>query len=143
MIIEFTELFLIITGFIIGLGAVTVIDFHGFLARKSNYWTLATTRSHKITKPMIWLGIVFVLVGGLFLYEKVFLIAHLVLALLLILNGTFLSFIVSPFLLKREKEGMGSELLPEKMQKKIYLSFALSFIGWWSSVVLFIFYLVS
>ena len=32
-------LFLLIAGFIIGLGAVTVIDLHGFLGRTSSYWT--------------------------------------------------------------------------------------------------------
>jgi hypothetical protein len=31
--------FLIISGYIIGLGAVTVIDILGFLGRKSSYWT--------------------------------------------------------------------------------------------------------
>jgi len=50
-------LFLFIAGFIIGLGAVTVIDLHGFLGRKSSYWTEATIRTHKVTKPLIWIGI--------------------------------------------------------------------------------------
>jgi hypothetical protein len=39
------------------LGAVTVIDLHGFLGRKSSYWTEATTRTHKVTKPLIWAGL--------------------------------------------------------------------------------------
>jgi hypothetical protein len=47
-------LFTSIMGYIVGLGAVTVIDLHGFLGRKSAYWTEATTRTHKITKPLIW-----------------------------------------------------------------------------------------
>ncbi len=62
-------LFLFIGGFIIGLGAVTVIDIHGFLGRKSAYWTEATTRTHKVTKPMIWVGIALVIIGGLIFYR--------------------------------------------------------------------------
>ena len=49
-------LFIFMSGFVIGLGAVTVIDIHGFLGRKSSYWTEATTRTHKVTKPLIWGG---------------------------------------------------------------------------------------
>ncbi|MDO8659167.1 MAG: hypothetical protein Q7K54_01055 [Candidatus Parcubacteria bacterium] len=55
--LNFIGLFVFISGFIVGLGAVTVIDIHGFLGRKSSYWTEATTRTHKVTKPMIWVGI--------------------------------------------------------------------------------------
>ena len=142
MLIEFFELFLMMSGFIIGLGAVTVIDLHGFLARKSNYWTLATTRTHKITKPMIWIGILFVFIGGIFLYGEIFLITHLILSFILILNGIFLSFVVSPFLLKREREGMESELLPSKFQKKIVFSFIISDFGWWVSVAMFVLFLI-
>ena len=143
MLIEFFKLFLMMSGFIIGLGAVTVIDIHGFLARKSNYWTLATTRTHKITKPMIWIGILFIFIGGMLLYREIFLITHFILSLILILNGIFLSFVISPFLLKREREGMESELLPEKIQKKIFISFIVSDLGWWSSVALLVIFLVS
>ena len=45
---EFFGLFIHLAGFVIGLGAVTVIDLHGFLGRKSPYWTEATTRTHKV-----------------------------------------------------------------------------------------------
>jgi hypothetical protein len=139
---EFIILFLIISGFIIGFGAVNVIDMHGFLARKSNYWTLATTRTHKVTKPMIWLGISLVLIGGIFLYKDLFLIIHLSLVSVLIMNGLFLSFVVSPFLLKREREGTESEILPSKIQNKIFISFIFSDLGWWASVVLLVLFLV-
>lgn len=62
--LDFIGLFILITGFVIGLGAVTVIDIHGFLGRKSAYWTEATTRTHKVTKPLIWIGIILAIVGG-------------------------------------------------------------------------------
>ncbi|NCS99009.1 hypothetical protein GW764_02365 [Candidatus Parcubacteria bacterium] len=142
MILNFIELFIILAGFVIGLGAVVVIDLHGFLARKSNYWTLATTRTHKVTKPMIWVGMTLVLIGGLLNYSGNFLLVHLILSGLLILNGLFLNFVVSPFLLKREREGMESELLPDSLQKKIIISFILSVIGWWTSIGLFILFLL-
>ncbi len=50
------SILLIFAGLIVGLGAVTVIDLHGFLGRKSPYWAEATTRAHHVTKPLIWLG---------------------------------------------------------------------------------------
>jgi len=68
--LEFLGLFLFIAGFIIGLGAVTVIEFHGWLARKSEYWTEATTRTHKITKPLIWLGLFMAIIGGAIFYSN-------------------------------------------------------------------------
>jgi hypothetical protein len=142
MILEFLSLFLFIFGFIIGLGAVTVSDVHGFLARKSNYWTLATTRTHKVTKPMVWVGITAVFIAGLLFYSGAYLISHIILMILLVLNGIFLSFVVSPFLLKREREGMESEFLPKELQTKITISFVISIIGWWSSVAIFIVNLV-
>ena len=106
--IDFIGLFLFLAGFVIGLGAVTVIDIHGFLGRKSGYWTEATTRTHKITKPMIWAGIGLAILGGVIFYREAEFFGipmlHTFIALALIANGYFLSFKVSPFLLKREKK---------------------------------------
>lgn len=140
-------LFLFLAGFVIGLGAVTVIDLHGFLGRTSAYWTEATTRTHKVTKPMIWVGIILAALGGLIFYrEQSFTgipLIHAVIAFVLILNGYFLSFRVSPFLLKREKEGLSRELLPASWQKKIMIGLIVSDIGWWSGLLLLVVYLVG
>lgn len=140
-------LFLFLAGLIIGLGAVTVIDIHGFLGRKSSYWTEATTRTHKVTKPMIWLGIFLALIGGSLLYRDQTLsgipLYHLMLACVLVLNGIFLSFSVSPYMLRREKEGKAKELLPAVWQKKIAVSLVFSDIGWWGSVILLVVYLLT
>jgi hypothetical protein len=139
-------LFLFIAGFIIGLGAVTVIDLHGFLGRKSSYWTEATIRTHKITKPLIWIGIFLAILGGLITYRNIgfsgISLIHAVLAVTLILNGAFLSFWVSPRLLRREKEGKARELLPVDLQIRIAMSFVISVIGWWSSLFLLAWYIV-
>ncbi len=147
MTLTFIALFILFAGFIIGLGAVTVIDIHGFMGRKSAYWTEATTRTHKITKPLIWLGTILAIIGGSIFYktlnvESNSMIVHAILAIILIINGVWLSFSVSPFLLAREKEGKQSELLPSDWQIKITLSFIVSFIGWWGSFALFIWQLV-
>lgn len=142
---DFIGLFILIAGFILGLGAVTVIDLHGFLGRKSQYWTEATTRTHKVTKPLIWAGISLVLIGGI-LFHKNFSgleLLHLILVSILILNGLFLSFRVSPFLLNREKDGKSSELLPNSWQNKITMSFIVSFLGWWGLVLLNCFLIVE
>lgn len=137
------DLFLTIAGFIIGLGAVTVIDIHGALARRSSYWTLATIRTHKVTKPLIWIGMVLVAFGMLwsfslgYLDEGQFLIRGLIM-ILLMMNGAFLSFVVSPELEKRESLGMEDVILPDSLQRKIMMSFILSFAGWWVLVGLFV-----
>lgn len=136
-----------LAGFIIGLGAVTVIDIHGFLGRKSSYWTEATIRTHKVTKPLIWVGIALAIVGGALLYRGESLsgipLYHALIAGTLILNGLFLSFQVSPFLVKRESEGRQAELLPASLQNKIVVSLLVSDIGWWGGLVLLVCHLVS
>ncbi len=145
--IDGVGLFVLIAGFIIGLGAVTVIDIHGFLGRKSHYWTEATTRTHKVTKPLIWIGLVLVSIGGALLYRNTPFIGvpavHLCIALILVINGMFLSFSVSPYLLKREEEGRGSDVLPDSWQRKIIASFIISFIGWWGGLAVFVQYITT
>jgi hypothetical protein len=144
--IDMLGMFLFIAGFIIGLGAVTVIDLHGFLGRTSSYWTEATIRTHKITKPLIWIGIFLAVLGGVITYRNIgfsgIALIHTLLAIVLISNGTFLSFWVSPRLLKREKEGKANEILPSDLQLKIAVSFVISVIGWWGSLFLLVWYVV-
>ena len=143
--LDFIGLFIFISGFIIGLGAVIVIDIHGFLGRKSNYWTEATTRTHKVTKPLIWIGIFLVIIGGIILYRNEpfsgIPFYHALIASVLILNGLFLSFYVSPFLLARERECRQAELLPDSLQKKIVISLVLSDLGWWVGLFLLVLYI--
>lgn len=138
-------LFLMLAGFIIGLGAVTVIDLHGFLGRKSPYWTEATIRTHKVTKPLIWTGIALAITGGAVLYadEPFAGVArwHAIIAAALVANGCFLSFVVSPFLLNQERKGRAKTLLPAQLQRKITASFLVSFVGWWAALVLLVDYL--
>jgi len=144
--IDFIGLFILLAGFIIGLGAVTVIDIHGFLGRKSAYWTEATIRTHKVTKPLIWLGIILAVIGGTILYRNEpfsgIPLYHTVIACVLILNGIFLSFYVSPFLLTREREGRQTELLPQSLQSKIIISLIISDIGWWGGLLLLVWYVL-
>jgi len=147
MLPDFIGLFLLLAGFVIGLGAVTVIDIHGFLGRKSKYWTEATTRTHKVTKPMIWSGIFLAIIGGaIFFRNEQFAGISMyltVIAGVLIVNGLFLSFSVSPYLLQKEKEGKSGELLPQSWQKKIMTSLIFSDLGWWGGLALVVFYLIN
>jgi hypothetical protein len=144
--LDVVGLYLYIAGFIIGLGAVTVIDLHGFLGRKSTYWTEATTRTHKVTKPLIWVGLGLAVIGAAIFYRNRawsnILLAQMLIVIALILNGLFLSFRVSPFLLRREEEGRAAELLPPSWQRKITFSFIISFLGWWSELLLLVWQLV-
>jgi hypothetical protein len=144
---SFLYLFITLTGFIIGLGAVTVIDLHGFLGRHSPYWTEATIRTHKVTKPLIWIGMILASVG-VFLLERhlgwiPLTLTQAGISLALIGNGCFLSFWVSPRLLAREREGRSKELLPTSWQGAITVSFFISFFGWWGEVALLAWYLVQ
>ncbi len=145
--LDFIGLFILLAGFVIGLGAVIVIDIHGFLGRKSSYWTEATTRTHKVTKPLIWVGIFLVIIGGtLFFRNEPFSGVPMYLSLIsivLVFNGLFLSFRVSPYLLQKEKEGRASELLPESWQRKITVGLILSDLVWWGSLALVVWYLVT
>ena len=144
--LDIIGLFTFLAGFVIGLGAVTVIDLHGFLGIKSAYWTEATTRTHKVTKPLIWIGFSLALLGGAVLYRQTGLNGvaafQAVLAILLFFNGLFLSFWVSPRLLQREREGRAAELLPVSWQRKIAVSFIFSFSSWWGSLFLLVWYLM-
>jgi hypothetical protein len=144
---EFFGLFLHLAGFVIGLGAVTVIDLHGFLGRTSPYWTEATTRTHKVTKPLIWLGTILAILGAwLFHQERGWswpLALQALIALGLVANGLFLSLVVSPFLLEREREGRAAELLPPELQEKIVRSFLISFAGWWGALLLTVYLVLS
>jgi hypothetical protein len=125
-------------GFIVGLGAVTVIDLHGFLGRKSPYWTEATTRTHRVTKPLIWLGTALYAAGLWLGAGAAFSVSWLqwVALAVLVANGLFLTFRVSPFLLRREAEGRAAELLPISWQAAITVSFLVSVAGWWGSLAL-------
>jgi len=141
-VLEFLGHFLFVSGFVVGLGAVIVIDTLGFLGRKSEYWTETTIRAHKVTKPLIWIGMVLAIFGGIIFYAQhgfsIIAGVHAVTALVLVLNGLFLSFVISPFLLAQEKMGNQKALLPTAMQRKIALSLIISDIGWWSALILFV-----
>jgi len=145
--LDLIGLFIFIAGFVVGLGAVTVIDIHGFLGRKSSYWTEATTRTHKVTKPLIWFGIFLAISGGAIFYRGESFsgipMYHAVIALALIMNGVFLSFYVSPFLLQREMEGKQAELLPDTLQRKIIASLIVSDLGWWGGLILLVVYILN
>lgn len=144
--IDILGLFILLAGLIVGLGAVTVIDTLGFLGRKSSYWTESTIRAHKVTKPLIWLGIILFSAGMVITYRESWLtgvaLFQVIITILLVLNGLFLSFYVSPKLLKQEHEGEISKILPKSLQTKITLSFVISFLGWWTNLFLTVWYLV-
>jgi hypothetical protein len=144
--LDLITLFIYIAGFVIGLGAVTVIGWQGFLGRKSGYWTESAIRTHKVTKPLIWVGLGLAVIGAALFYRHQpwtdVRTIQVVVAGLLIANGLFLSLVVSPFLLSREKEGRMSEILPADWQLKISLSFIISWLAWWSELFFLVWQLI-
>ena len=133
---EFISNFISLAGFVFGLGSTTVIDILGFLGRNSGYWTRATISGHKVTKPLIWFGIFLITIGtGLDIATfgfDFFCAVKIIIITALIVNGSFLTFFVSPFLLKKEAQGKEEQLLPDNLKFKITLSFLLSISLWWS-----------
>ena len=133
-------------GFVVGLGSVTVIDCLGFLGRKSSYWTETTIRAHKVTKPLIWLGLFLVIAGGFIFYKDIGFvwqnIYHLITLPIMLFVGYFLSFKVSPFLVQRERDGLSKEILPKNWQINITIAFIFSFMTWWSNLFVLILFLV-
>ncbi|MDG1949693.1 MAG: hypothetical protein P8J32_02620, partial [bacterium] len=92
-------------------------------------------------------GICLALIGGVVLYRNEDFMGipliHGLIAIVLILNGLFLSFKVSPFMLQKEREGKSSELLPRSWQRKIAVSLVFSDLGWWGALFLLAIYLVG
>ena len=142
MYYDLIALFIFIAWFVLWLWAVTVIDLHGFFARKSSYWTLATIRTHKITKPLIWTWMILAIFWWTLFYRwqpiQWVVLYHLIVAILLVINWSFLSFYVSPYLLQKEKQWRDQELLSYKLQIAITISFFVSFFGWWSALFLLV-----
>lgn len=130
-------MFVHLAGLIVGLGAVTVIDLLGFVSRKSVVLTQVTIHAHHVTKPLIWLGtiliagtwILIVIAQGLTLLNLI----KSALLVVMIVNGCFLSLYVSPRL---DNELNKNRLLPVVLQQKIAVSMVVSFVCWWSFVVL-------
>jgi hypothetical protein len=126
--------FIHFAGIIIGLGAVTVIDTMGFISRNSKEWTQVTIKAHHVTKPLIWLGTFLIFFSWLFIYNGTYWenVKSVIIAIL-ILNGIFLSFYISPRLDKLLGKKM---LIPSILQLMIAVSFLVSFTGWWGLVYL-------
>lgn len=124
---------LIVVGFILGLGPITVIDFVGFLGRTSPYWNETAIRVHKVTKRLTWAGFSIIVLGHLLGDYPWY---HFLILGLIFLNALFLSFYVSPELLRREKDGRSQELLPLSFQHKVLPSFLLSLVLWWGLLFL-------
>lgn len=135
-------LVVVIIGYIIGLGATTVIDMLGLLGVKSTYWTTITIATHKITKPLILIGAFIKLVGDIFLLNNGIIkleSLYWIFSCILYINGLILSLVISPILLKLEKEHTKPFLLPNKLQLIIALQFVISAICWWGSLLLLLF----
>ena len=130
-------IFFSLTGLIVGLGAVLVIDCLGFFSRRDKVLTQVTIHAHHVTKPLIWIGTFFVLVGygiGVFQngFEGIFMWKGFLLGVM-VLNGSFLSFWVSP----RLDSLLGENVLLERgLQRRITFSFLVSFFSWWGFVIL-------
>ncbi len=125
--------FLHCAGIIIGLGAVTVIDCIGFLGRKSVRWTRTAIEAHYVTKPLIWFGTLLMAFSWLFLYDGSFLHnIKSVLIILMFINGSVLSFYVSPRLQRHDQK----KVLPWSLQRVIIATMLVSFVSWWTLVAI-------
>jgi len=135
----FIPVFVTLAGFVVGLGAVTVIDIHGVLGKRSAYWRAAAVRTHKVTMPLIWVGSALVGLGYLLSAGQGVVLSPLwYIYAALIINGCFLSFVISPKLIANEKADKPQAELPSSWQKLIIISTIISFVGWWPSLFIYI-----
>ncbi|MDQ5952620.1 MAG: hypothetical protein QG626_749, partial [Patescibacteria group bacterium] len=99
-----------------------------------------TIRTHKVTKPLIWLGLGIAVGGGAWYYslvsEPILQLVHFGLLIMMIANGSYLSFWISPRLLERERQGKSTQLLPKSWKIMITLSFFVSILTWWTALFL-------
>ncbi|MFZ2682028.1 MAG: hypothetical protein WAZ14_02975 [Patescibacteria group bacterium] len=139
--------YLWLAGFVIGLGAVSVIETLGWLGQRSTYWTETTIRTHKVTKPLIWFGLTLATVGAVWHFVQFGLspVAYVLLGLgaVMIVNGSWLTFWLSPRLLELERQGQAKRLLPKTWKRWITLSFCVSIVTWWSAFAISISILVN
>jgi hypothetical protein len=132
---------MVIIGYIIALGATTVIDCISTLGARSPYWTQTAIRAHKVTKPLIVTGAILKLIGEIVLLQYIdFAPFHLEvwLNIPLLANAAILVFWASPLLLKREREKQDFAVLPTSMLRVVIPSFVISLCTWWLSLGLFI-----
>ena len=131
---------LILLGFIVGLGATTVIDCISLLGARSAHWTQTAIRAHKVTKPLIISGAILKTMGEVHLYLLIdYPLFHLEVWLnsILLINACLLVFWASPYLLRKEKQNQDLEILPVSFLRIVIPSFIVSFVVWWTSFALF------
>ncbi|MDQ3014640.1 MAG: hypothetical protein M3Q73_02160 [bacterium] len=130
----YIALFIHVISFIIGFGAVIVIDTFGslWLIKRVKLATVNTVAN--VTEKLIWLGWSgLVLSGSVLLYHKGFIDnltwIKLFFVLMLGLNGLFLHSI------KKSMERLGTpEELPKIIMFRTALASAISQLGWWGAI---------
>jgi hypothetical protein len=138
-------LFLVLTGLIIGLGSISLMDVLGLRGRRSRYWTETAIRVSRVSRPLTWAGIGLIIIGWLMLYRAgitgVGTIQEFFL-LVIILNGAYLSLVVTPKLQALEVGGRVRRRLPAALERRLIIHFAVSFVAWWSEVALLVWQLM-
>ncbi|MFT4309605.1 MAG: hypothetical protein ACMXYL_03905 [Candidatus Woesearchaeota archaeon] len=132
-----------VLGLVIGMGSAIVIETIGFIARKSGFWTRVAVDTHYVTKPLIWFGTILLSLSWILIMESDAIVHpyywKTLLLLLLIINGSYLSFFVSPRIINHRKHSDG-EPLPSKLQTIILPSAIVSVLGWLLMVFLTLLY---
>ncbi len=125
--------FLHLLGIIIAFGADIVIATHGVLARKNIQWTKNTIEAHHVTKPLIWAGTITALATWIILLPRdpPYATEKLILFILLIMNGSFLSFYISPRIDVQRGE---NKRFPKRIQYLTIASMTVS-VSLWLTVV--------
>lgn len=130
--LDWLGFFAMLAGLILGLGSVSVIDLLGLRGVRSAYWTETAIRASKATTPLTWAGVGVFLAGSLVLYREtgfsgVATFQELLL-LIIIVNGLWLTFRISPKVAAFEGTG---KTLPAKLQRRVIGHFGVSFVAWW------------
>ncbi len=144
--LDLIGLFLLLSGLIIGLGAVTVADMLGMLGKKSPYWCEVFVKTHPVTKALVWLGIFAGILGALIFYREKGLygaaILQLIIFIPLLLNALYFSLRLNPALEKLIEKPGKKITMPPKLQQKVTASQVISVLTWWSEVFLTVWHLL-
>jgi len=126
-------------GMVVGMGAAIVIETFGLISRKSGFWTSVTINTHYVTKPLIWIGtLIFGFTWFLIMGTNSFSFPYAyktILLTVLFFNGSYLSFVISPRLIRHKKMN-GEKVLPNSLQIMIIPSALISSLGWLTMVFL-------
>jgi uncharacterized membrane protein len=130
-----------LVGVIFGQGAALVILFLGVMSLRKHYWFHILNGADKITIPMLWFGGLNLLIATWFASQSAALAIdnnfRILALVILLINGSYLTFIFAPVIRKLENDGKTTFLkLPMPHQILIFIAGTIAALSWTSHAVM-------